>query len=297
MLSQLTRVLRGNRDLTAFLICAALSFLCLFLPPGFKDGVSSVLSGTVLGPARKVTLGFAEIRRVGAENAHLRQLGMALVEERADLVGYKYENERLRELLSVLVAFPEEEHEEMLPARVIGMPGGRVIESMKIDRGSADGVNSGMAVVVPEGLVGKVSRVLGDESLVEPLASASSGVSVVTERGRVRGIVRPRFGSASTSVSWAIEYVQARSDVAEGDLVVTSGLGGVYPSGIVVGRVVSVDEQPLTMSIQVELSVDFSTVEQVFIMTGRPATEEMDEIRERLLAEAEQMLTPQGETP
>lgn len=287
MLSQITRVLRGNRELSTFLVCAGLSFLCLFLPQGFKDALSSVLSGTLLGPAKQAVMGFSEMSRVRSENAELRALAVELARERADLVDYRYENDRLRELMSVLVTFPEEVNEEMLPARVVGMPGGRVIESMHIDKGRDDGVLPGMAVVVPEGLVGKISRVFPTRSHVEPLASASSGVSVVTERGRVRGIVKPRFGAASRRVTWAIEYVQARSDIAEGDLVVTSGLGGVYAAGITVGRVVSVKEQPLTMSIEVELAVDFATVEQVFVMTGRASPEEVNEIRERLLLEIE----------
>jgi rod shape-determining protein MreC len=287
MLSPITRVLRGNRELSTFLVCAGLSFLCLFLPQGIKNAVSAVLSGTLLGPAKSAVLGFSEMSHVRAENAELRGLAVELARERADLVEYRYENDRLRELLSVLVTFPAEKHEEMLPARVVGMPGGRVIESIHIDKGRDDGVLPGMAVVVPEGLVGKVSRVFPTRSHVEPLASASSGVSVVTERGRIRGIVKPRYGAASRRVTWAIEYVQARSDIISGDLVVTSGLGGVYSAGITVGRVVSVEEQPLTMSIEVELAVDFSTVEQVFVMTRRASTEEANEIRERLLLEIE----------
>ena len=111
----------------------------------------------------------------------------------------------------------------------------------------------------------------------------------MTERGRVRGVVKPRFGGSSRRVSWEIDYVQARSDVREGDLVVTSGLGGIYPAGVTVGRVTSAVEGPLTMSIEVELAVDFSTVEQVFVLTGRPGSPtELDELRQRLLSELEE---------
>ena len=145
-----------------------------------------------------------------------------------------------------------------------------------------------MPIVVPGGLAGRISSVSHDHSTVEPLTSASSGVSVMTERGRVRGVVKPRFGGSSRRVTWEIDYVQARSNVREGDLVVTSGLGGLYPAGITVGRVVRAVEGPLTMSIEIELSVDFSTVEQVFIFTGRPGNPmELDELRERLLRELE----------
>jgi rod shape-determining protein MreC len=286
MLAQLTRVLRGNRELSTLLICVALSIMCLVLPPGAQQRISSVLSGAILGPVERLSTVFAGYRRVGEENAALRHLAIDLMTERSALLGYRHENERLRELVGFLVAFPEEELAEMIPARVIGMPGGRVVESMKIDKGGGYELLAGMPIVVPDGLVGKIASVFDDHSLVELLTSASSGVSVMTERRRVRGVVKPRFGAGSRRVSWEIDYVQARSDVREGDLVVTSGLGEVYPPGINVGRVSRTVEGPLTMSIEVELAVDFSTVEQVFVLTGRAAVPaRLDGLRERLITE------------
>lgn len=286
MLAQLTRILRGNRELSTLLICVALSIVCLVLPPAAQQPISSVLSGAILGPVERLTTTFAEYRRVGKENAALRHIAIDLMTERSTLIGYRHENERLRELVGFLVAFPEEELAEMIPARVIGMPGGRVIESMKIDKGRDSLLEPGMPIVVPGGLVGKIASVSHDRSLIEPLTSASSGVSVMTERGRVRGVVKPRFGAASRRVTWEINYVQARSDVREGDLVVTSGLGEVYPPGINVGRVSKTVEGPLTMSIEVELAVDFSTVEQVFVLTGRAGVPaELEGLRERLMTE------------
>ena len=288
MLAQLSRVLRGNRELSTFLFCVALSFLCLGLPPGAKKFVSSGLSGAILGPVERVTASVVQRGRVWEENAALRRIAVDLMTERSALVGYRHENERLRELVGFLVAFPEEELAEMIPARVIGMPGGRVVESMKINKGADHDLAAGMPVVVPDGLVGKIASVFDDHSLLELLTSASSGVSVVTERGRVRGVVKPTFGEATRRGSWEIDYVQARSDVGEGDLVVTSGLGGVYPAGITVGRVVRAIEGPLTMAIEIDLAVIFSTVEQVFVLTGRTSVPvELNELRQRLLMELE----------
>jgi rod shape-determining protein MreC len=289
MPAQLSRVLRGNRELTTFLVCVLLSLVCLSLPPAAKNAVSGVLSSAILGPMERVSMAVVQRSRVREENVALRRLAIDLMIERAALVDYRHENERLKELMGFLVAFPEDELAEIVPARVTGMPGGRVVESMKIDKGARDSLSVDMPIVVPGGLVGKISSVFPTYSLIEPLTSASSGVSVITERGRVRGVVKPRFGGGSRHVSWEIDYVQARSDVVPGDLVVTSGLGDVYPPGITVGRVTSAVEGPLTMSIEVELAVDFSKVEQVFVLTGRhgrpgsPA--ELDELRERLLEE------------
>jgi rod shape-determining protein MreC len=166
------------------------------------------------------------------------------------------------------------------------MPGGRIIERIELDKGARDGVGSGLPVIVPEGLIGKVVGVSEARSKVEPLASASSAVSVVIERSRVRGVVRPRYGPVSDFVSWGVDYVPARSDIRLGDRVITSGLGGVYPPGIAVGTVISIEENPLTMSVGVRLAVDYATVERVFVLTGtRSASPGRDALEARLLEE------------
>ncbi len=286
MLSQLARLIRGNRELSTFLTCAVLSFALLALPPEVKDVSSRIVSGIVLGPFKRLGTAAVELSRVREQNSLLRRLAVELMNERAALVEYGHENERLRELLRVLVTFSEEEHFEMLPARVIGMPGGRVVERIELDKGSEDGVRVGMPVVVPDGLVGKIARAHPTRSLVEPLASASSAVSTVVERSRVRGIVRPRYESLSQLVTWEMDYVPARSDVVEGDRVTTSGLGGVFPAGLSVGTVTSVADGPLTMFVHVDASVDFPTVEQVFVLTGtRAGPRERTEAEQKLLDE------------
>jgi rod shape-determining protein MreC len=287
MLGQLPRVLRGNRELSTLIVCVVLSLILLALPTGPKKAISNVLSGAFLGPVERASSAIVQRGRSREENAALRAIAVDLMIERAALVDNRHENQRLRELLGFLVAFPEDELEEMVPATVIGMPGGRVVESMKIDKGSVgDSLDVGMPIVVPGGLVGKISTVFRDYSLVETLTSASSGVSVMTERGRVRGVVKPRYGAGSNTVSWEMDYVQARSDIREGDLVVTSGLGEVYPAGITVGTVKRAEEGPLTMSVEVKLAVDLSTVEQVFVLTGRHgASAQRDTLRERLMRE------------
>ncbi len=286
MLSQLTRLLRGNPDLSTFLICAALSFVLLALPPGAKDAGSRVVSGVVLGPFKRIAAAAAEVAGVREENETLRRIAAELMNERDALVEHRRENERLRELLRGLVTFPAEERFEMLPARVIGMPGGRVIERIELDRGSEHGLRTGMSVVTPEGLVGKIVSIHPTRSLVEPLASASSAVAVVIERSRVRGIVRPRYHATSELTTSAIDYVPARSDVVEGDRVATSGLGGVFPAGISVGAVTSLEDGPLTMAVRVRLGVDFSKVEHVFVITGtRSGPRIRTEAEEQLLRE------------
>jgi rod shape-determining protein MreC len=286
MLSQLLRLLRENRELSTFVICAAASFVLLALPPAAKQGTSTALAAVFLDPFKRMTTGVREVAGIRRENADLRRLAAELAAERALLLEYRHENERLKELIDFFVSFSEEERFEMLPARVVGMPGSRIIERIELDKGDDDGVGSGMPVIVPEGLIGKVVGVIGSRSTVEPLASASSAVSVVIERSRVRGVLRPRYGPVSDFVSWGVDYVPARSDIRLGDRVITSGLGGVYPPGIAVGTVISIEENPLTMSVGVRLAVDYATVERVFVLTGtRLATGDVNALRASLLEE------------
>ena len=273
MVSLLARFLRENRELSALIICALISLTLLALASSVKNAVSFVISTPILGPVKRAASGAVELVRVRRENAVLRQLTVRLMEERSSLLASRHENERLRELTGFLIAFEEEERFEMLPASVVGMPGGRVLEGIEIDRGLEHGVAVGMPVIAPEGLIGKISRTYPGRALIEPLTSAASAVAVTVERSRIRGIVRPRYRSASELVSWEMDYVAARSDIRTGDQIVTSGLGGVYPPGLVVGRVSNVTEGPLTMAIAVELAAEFATTEQVFVVTGRAETQ------------------------
>jgi rod shape-determining protein MreC len=296
MLSQLARLFRGNRELSTFTICVVLSFTLMALPPSAKDAVSHILA-TPLRPFKSLKTMGDELAGVRDENQALRRMAARLMDEKRALIEYKHENDRLRELMSFLVSFPEEEHLALLPAKVIGMPGVRTIETIEIDRGSLDGISAGRAVLVPDGLVGKVVRVQADRAQVEPLASAASAVSVTIERSRVRGVVKARYGGPGGLLSWEIDYVPARSDVEPGDLVVTSGLGGVFPPGLTVGTVQSIEEGPLTMRVRLALAVDFSTVEQVFVVTGtRASLPGRSEAEERLLRELERsQVTPRDD--
>ncbi len=287
MLALLARVFRENRELSTFVVCAVTSFVFMALTPSAKDVLSNAL-GTPLRPFKELRATRVRIKDVEEEVALLRALAVRLTDDKRTLMEYKHENDRLRELMGFLVSFPEEEHLELVPARVVGLPGVRAIETIEIAAGTNDSISIDKAVVVPEGLVGKVVRVLKNLAYVEPVGTAASEVSVTIERSRVRGVVRARYGGPSGLLSRWIDYVPARSDVRLGDLVVTSGLGGVYPPGLAVGRVSSVTEDPVTMSVGIELAVDFSTIEQVFVVTRTHATAPgLSDDERRLLGEIE----------
>jgi rod shape-determining protein MreC len=189
--------------------------------------------------------------------------------DRQQLIQYKHENERLRELLNLLKDFGYEDRFEMIPATVTAMPGDRVVESLTIDKGSDHELRIDMAVVVPEGLVGKLSWVLPRKAVIDPLTGPISGVGVVVERNRVRGVVWARYGLSTEPVTWTMDYVDLHEDVVPGDRVITSGLGGVYPPGLLVGTVRSVSQDPVEKRVLIDRAVDVSEIEQVFVLAPK----------------------------
>lgn len=140
-----------------------------------------------------------------------------------------------------------------------------------IDQGAADGVVRGMPVIAAQGLVGRVERVAAHQSTVLLLADPTHAVDVVTQRARTRGILLGRGDALTlgrpTGVT-RIEYLHGDADLADGDVVVTSGLDGRYPSGLPVGAVRRVERTAdgrLT-SAEVVPFVDWGAIELVSLL-------------------------------
>lgn len=204
------------------------------------------------------------------ENATLRELSIGLSQENSELRSMALENERLRGLLGFRERFPF----PMQSASVIAYPGLEIGGKFIIDRGRADGVRVNSAVVTPAGLVGKVTEVGGRSALVQSLVGNTYGVSVMVERSRAIGILRwLRPGE------WTIIGMATGEDVKVGDLIVTTGVGFVFPAGIRVGvvREVLAQGEPGSGLCKVRPFVRFDSVEEVFVVAhtqNAPAVED-----------------------
>ncbi|MDT8443331.1 MAG: rod shape-determining protein MreC [Desulfuromonadales bacterium] len=174
----------------------------------------------------------------------------------------RLENKRLRLLLD----FKETQEIETLPARVIAEDASNWFRTVMIDKGNEHGVTEGMPVVVAEGVVGRVVRSSPRFSRVLLITDASSAIASLLQDNRARGICR---GQGDQLV---FDFVLRQEDVSVGDRVVTSGMGGVFPKGLVVGKVKSVDRQDfgLFQTIAVTPAVDFSHLEEVLILLRSP---------------------------
>jgi rod shape-determining protein MreC len=174
----------------------------------------------------------------------------------------RLENERLR----LLLEFKEAQEIETLPARVIAEDASSWFRTVMIDKGSEQGVVEGLPVVVAEGVVGRVVRSSPRFSRVLLITDASSAVASLLQNNRARGVCR---GQGEQLV---FDFVLRQEEVKVGDRVVTSGMGGVFPKGLVVGNVKSVDRQEfgLFQAIEVMPVVDFSHLEEVLVLLRSP---------------------------
>jgi rod shape-determining protein MreC len=205
------------------------------------------------------------------------------------LVGQRAENERLRARLAELEeqnlqyaeAIVASGHLQRIaemrenfgvplqPAQVVGHDVSPWFRSVLIDRGSRGDVRSGMPVVTDRGLVGLVTASAPHAARVMLLLDRQSAVDGMIQRSRARGIVR---GTATGLLEFT--FVVRGDDVQVGDDVITSGVGGVHPKGLRVGRVVEVhaDAASLLHTATVQPAVDFGRLEQVFVMLHRGPT-------------------------
>jgi len=179
----------------------------------------------------------------------------------AELEEARQENERLR----ALVEFAEERGLAKLGARVIRRPVSSWEGVIVIDRGSDDGVEPGMPIISSEGLVGQVAEVSKSASTVRLITDQQSGVAAMVQSTRALGIVR---GAVSGGLT--LDFLGGEALPQPGDVVLTSGLGGVYPKGIVIGDITDVDSRrgELYPRVVVRSRVSIDTIEEVFVLVG-----------------------------
>lgn len=215
------------------------------------------------------------LRGLEATNRELvqknRELGAAL--SAADEV--RRENERLRLLVGLKERAPEV---RMVHARVVAISPTPLFRSVRIDRGRDDGVLPGAAVVTHAGVVGRVVACGGGFCDVMLIVDANASTDVLVQRTRARARVR---GSGRTgAVGVEVEQLARTADVRPGDVLLTSGVGEVFPKGLVVGTVVATEQRAFGLYQAAEASpaVDFGTLEEVLVLGGAwPATTTLEQ--------------------
>jgi rod shape-determining protein MreC len=194
------------------------------------------------------------------ENASLKKENDAL----------RRENDRYRELatmeqrLQELLQFKAAVQWPGAAAQVIGHDPTGWFESIIIDKGTNSGLKLHMPVVNAQGVVGQLVSVAPNYAKVLLIIDQNSAVDCLIQRSREKGIIKGLSGKVCK-----MHYVVKTGDVMVGDLVVTSGMGGVYPKGLPVGKVIEVSEDPWEMfkGVKVQPMVDFDKLEEVLVLS------------------------------
>jgi rod shape-determining protein MreC len=255
----------NRRDLFTLLAAILFSIGLLLSNDGLQ--IQTIQSWTLDGFGfflEKVSF-LSEVNAVREENEVLRRNNTELLLSNSRLKEALAENLRLRELLD----FKETSRLELIPAKVIGKANNGFINSIVLASGSADSIHKNMAVVTAQGLVGKIFSVSERHATTQVLLDRNFRVSAMVQRSRVNGIIKWHEGSRVI-----LAEVPKRSDVAAGDTVVTSGLSFIFPGGLLIGKVLScVENEPsMFMEIVVEPAVDFSRLEEVFVIRSQPTS-------------------------
>jgi len=199
------------------------------------------------------------LRDVRKENQQLRE-----ELERARLEQVRlHEDAAQAHRLQALLQFKEQYIAKTVAAQVIGTSGSEQSRVIYIDRGTDHGVHPNMAVITPEGVVGKVLRAYGSTSQVLEITDQTSGVGATLEKTRLQGILK-----GSPTGGTQLQYIMSDEKVELGDRILTSGGDSIFPKGLPIGTVQQVSPgKDLFLNVQVKPIADLARLEEVLVIT------------------------------
>jgi rod shape-determining protein MreC len=213
--------------------------------------------------------GVEEVLETARDLQTLRQRVEELEKQNAAL---QVENVRLHEdladyqAISQLLNFTRENTQlQTLPAEVIGRDSNTFLRSIIINKGATDGLAPGMPVVTERGLVGRITAVSPSSAKVMLLTDPASAVNARLQTSRADGIVEGQLTPALR-----MRFIPQEATVQTGEVVLTSGLGGNFPAGLVIGQVISVERRDVDLfqTAEVHPTVDFNRLEIVLVITN-----------------------------
>ncbi len=212
-------------------------------------------------------------RQLKEELQNARQMLEQFKRTQHDFEEIKRENERLRRLIGIQSIM---EYDTVI-AEVVAKSPQNFYKTIIVNRGRLDGIERYMPVVAYQKdqkcVVGKILDVQRGSSRIQPLIEQTSYTAAMLKDSRYSGLLQ---GQSPVSDTCLLQYVDRRADIQFGDIVVTSGMGGVYPKRIVIGEVVSVTKERygIFQEAMVQPLVDLGRLEEVYIIT-KTVTEEL----------------------
>ena len=273
-----------KNKLTVTIIVLSVAFLGLITLTVSRDdkGLESG-AGSTLNPVQKVAYGFnrgvkdfvdffLNFSDVRDENKELKKENDKLKAEIDEYSKLKEENERLQKVLN----FKDEKNNyDYIGTNIIGISGDSILNGYIVDRGKDDGIEKGMVVISADGLVGQVSSVGKNWGIVQCIVNENVKVAVMVDSTRENTGILQGYKDYFNNNLAKVLNLPMDSEVKEGDVIVTSGLGGYYPKEIKIGEVVSVEEDRVKVmkSAIVKPYVDFNKIEELFIVAPKDKRE------------------------
>lgn len=277
------KLLRNKLAVT--IIALSVSFLVLIVYTVKKDNRSIIENGagSTLNPVQslvykgtdkiKETLDFfLNFSEVKSQNKELINKNQDLENKLTTYSDLKEENDRLRDVLN----FTEQRNNyNYISCDIIGYSGGNFLDGYIVNKGENDNIQKGMIVIAAQGLVGQVTSVGSNWSIIQSLANENIAVSVMVESTRdATGYLKGFKDSKNRNLAKVYD-LPMDSEVKEGDVIMTSGVGMLYPKEIRIGEVTSVEEDKVRVmkSAVVKPYVDFNKLEELFIVSPKDTRE------------------------
>lgn len=269
-----------KNKLAVTIIVLSVAFLGIILF-SVKNGSNNISSGigSVVSPLQKIVYKvndkikdsldfFVNFSKVKQENEELKIKNSELENKMVEYNTLKGENERLREVLNFT---RNKNNYDYVGTNIIGYSGGSISDGYVIDKGTNDGIEKDMILINYQGLVGKVIRSESNYSIVETILNENMAVSVMVDSTReTTGILRG-YSNKNDDELVKVYNLPIDSKIKEGDVILTSGLGMIYPKEIRVGEVVSVetDNVMVMKNALVKPYVDFNKLEELFVVVPK----------------------------
>ena len=273
-----------KNKLAVTIIVLSVTFLGLIGYTVKRDNKSIVESGagTALSPIQTILykatnqvketldffLNFSEVKQ---QNKELVKENEELKDELASYSDLEEENERFRQILDFK---QERDNYDYKACDIIGYSGGNFSDGYIVNKGENDGISQGMAVIAAQGLVGQVTSTGSNWAIIQPITNENIGVSIKVQSTGDTGYLTGYQDKIDKNLTQVLE-LPLDSTVEEGDVILTSGVGMIYPKEIRIGEVISVNEDKVKVmkSAIVKPYVNFNKLEELFIIAPKDTRE------------------------